>query len=449
MTRVLVIGLDCASPELVFGRLRGRLPHLSALMDGGVFGPLESTIPPITCPAWASLVTGLDPGELGLYGLRNRRDRSYAPLETVSSLKLEAPAVWDILGARGKRSIVVGVPPGYPPRPLPGWRVSCFLTPSAQAPHTYPPELGAELAGVAGELRFDVGEYRGSDTERIFRDIREMTHQHFAVLRHLVSTRDWDLAFGVYMGLDRLHHAALRFLDPDHPRHDPASPLRAEALAIYEEVDREIGALVRLVGDETAVLVVSDHGARPLLGGLCINQWLLREGYLRLLRKPDRIAAPRDVGVDWAATTAWAEGGYYARVFLNVAGREPEGRLPAGGLEQVKKALAARISALPGPDGQPLGNRVFLPEQCYRALRGVPPDLIVYPGDLAWRAVGTVGHTSIYVAPTHQGLDDANHAEHGIFLLRAPGQQRPVTRILDCAQLILDLALHDKNPPRT
>jgi predicted AlkP superfamily phosphohydrolase/phosphomutase len=70
--RVLVIGLDCAAPELVFTQWRDELPTLRRLMERGMWGRLKSCTPPITVPAWMSMMTSKDPGTLGIYGFRNR-----------------------------------------------------------------------------------------------------------------------------------------------------------------------------------------------------------------------------------------------------------------------------------------------------------------------------------------------------------------------------------------
>ena len=57
MTRVLVVGLDCAPPALVFDRLRRSMPSIASLMRRGAYGPLRSTLPPITVPAWACMIS--------------------------------------------------------------------------------------------------------------------------------------------------------------------------------------------------------------------------------------------------------------------------------------------------------------------------------------------------------------------------------------------------------
>ena len=75
-SRVLVVGLDCATPDHVFDRFLPGLPALRDLVASGQWGRLESTIPPLRVPAWAAMMSGKDPGVLGVYGFRNRRDYS-------------------------------------------------------------------------------------------------------------------------------------------------------------------------------------------------------------------------------------------------------------------------------------------------------------------------------------------------------------------------------------
>src|SRR5438034_7524776 len=128
--RVLVIGLDCGTPQLIFDRFRPHLPNISQVIDQGVHGDLASVIPAITVPAWASAMSSLDPGQLGIYGFRNRKDYSYEGLAITNSASVRADLAWEILSRAGKRLIIVAVPPGYPPKPVNGVLVSCFLTPT-------------------------------------------------------------------------------------------------------------------------------------------------------------------------------------------------------------------------------------------------------------------------------------------------------------------------------
>ena len=83
--RVLIIGWDCAAPELIFEAFKDDMPNTRRLMAEGIYGELESTIPPITVPAWMCMMTSRDPGELGVYGFRNRKDYSYDALTIANS----------------------------------------------------------------------------------------------------------------------------------------------------------------------------------------------------------------------------------------------------------------------------------------------------------------------------------------------------------------------------
>src|ERR1700726_1893766 len=93
--RLLVIGLDCATPELLFDRPDWKLPTLSGLMARGTYGTLRTVTPAITIPAWACMMTGKDPGELGIYGFRNRTDHSYTGLRLATSLSVKERSLWD------------------------------------------------------------------------------------------------------------------------------------------------------------------------------------------------------------------------------------------------------------------------------------------------------------------------------------------------------------------
>jgi predicted AlkP superfamily phosphohydrolase/phosphomutase len=107
------MGLDCAAPQVLFHH-RG-LNHIRALIERGCYGRLESVIPPITVPAWMSTSTSRDPGSLGVYGFRNRKDYSYHGLSMLNSSSIQQTAIWDVLGAKHKNVVVVGVPPSYSP----------------------------------------------------------------------------------------------------------------------------------------------------------------------------------------------------------------------------------------------------------------------------------------------------------------------------------------------
>jgi predicted AlkP superfamily phosphohydrolase/phosphomutase len=435
-SRALVIGLDCAPPQLVFERWKDDLPALRSLMERGRYGVLRSCDPPITVPAWACMTSSRSPGALGIYGFRNRRDHSYEGLTIADSRSVNAPRVWDVLSARGRSAIVIGVPPSYPVTALNGVMISCFLTPDTQrSQYTYPAELKQEIEGLVGSYMVDVDDFRTSDKERLLADIEEMTKKRFRVAEHLLETRPWDLFFMVEMGTDRMHHAFWRFFDSEHRLHEPGNRFEGAMLDYYRALDAKIDRLLRFADDDTAVLVVSDHGAKRIDGGICVNEWLRNEGYLVLAEEPAEPTPLRPEMVDWSRTTAWGEGGYYCRLSLNVEGREPRGTVPADEYEQVRTELKAKLEALGDERNRPIGTVAYRPEELYSQQNGIPPDLLVYFGELAWRSIGQVGTGSVHVLENDTGPDDANHAPEGLYLLAAegveagPGEERDLRDI--------------------
>jgi predicted AlkP superfamily phosphohydrolase/phosphomutase len=253
------------------------------------------------------------------------------------------------------------------------------------------------------------------------------------------------------MGIDRIHHGFWKYMDPEHPKYPGPSPLQDAIKDYYQYVDREIGEVLDLVDEDTLILVVSDHGAKRMDGGICVNEWLQREGYLRLKQTPTEVKRLEPEMVDWPQTRAWGDGGYYGRIFMNVKGREPQGVIEPADYERVRDKLKGQLEALTDHHGRPIGTRVFKPQEIYSECRGVPPDLIVYFGDLYWRSVGTVGGGEVHTFENDTGPDDANHAQQGMFILYDPrqylgGQKWEGLHLMDVAPLVLR-ALGVEVPP--
>ena len=417
--RVFVLGLDCATPQLLFERYRADLPTFSTLMEQGAWGRLRSSDPPITVPAWTCMLSGRDPGELGFYGFRNRADHSYDKLMLANSRAVKVPRAWDLASEAGLDVVVLGVPQTFPPTPVRGVMVASFLTPTKDSTFTYPPLVKWELDRIAGgDYVIDVEDFRTDDKSRLLEAIHTMTRRRFDVIRAWVDQKPWSLFCAVEMGPDRIHHGFWRYCNPDHRLYEPENPLESALLDYYRLLDEELARLLALLPADASLLIVSDHGARSMEGGVCVNEWLIREGLLKVKEYPEEVTPLRYDNVVWEETRAWGEGGYYGRVFLNVEGREPQGVIPQREQLAFRDKLAQKLREIPGPDGEPLGTVVHTPEELYREVNGVPPDLLVYFGDLAWRSVGSLGHGAIHTFSNDTGPDDANHDHHGIFIAR-------------------------------
>jgi predicted AlkP superfamily phosphohydrolase/phosphomutase len=422
VAKLVIIGLDCAAPELVFDQWLGDLPNLRRLVESGMYGPLKSTLPPITVPAWTAMMSSQDPGMLGFYGFRNRKSYGYEDLYFANAKYVKAKTLWNYMSRNRLRSLVFGVPQTYPPRPLNGMLVSSFLAPDKDIQFTYPDEVKAELDQAAdGDYMIDVEDFRTEKKDELLQAIYTMTERRFKAFRHFYKKDSYDFAIMVEMGIDRIHHGFWRYYDKSHRLYEAGNKYENVIHDYYVMVDEEIGRTLEILPADTSVMVVSDHGAKTMTGAICINEWLQREGYLTLKEQPKEQTRFKTSMVDWSRTKAWGEGGYYSRIFMNVEGREPEGIIPQDRFEAERDELKARLEAIEDEDGNCINTKAFKAEEVYRAVNKIPPDLIVYLGNLDWRSAGSVGMGSVYMYENDTGPDDANHAENGIFIWHVPG----------------------------
>jgi predicted AlkP superfamily phosphohydrolase/phosphomutase len=440
---MVIIGLDCAEPSLVFGDFLPRMPNVKKLMDGGIWGKMRSTDPPITVPAWTSMLTSKDPGELGVYGFRNRADYTYKGLYFANDDYIKEKRVWNYLARKRIESFALSVPQTYPPKPMRGILVGDFLTPDKNAVWTYPSEAAHEIDALAdGDYIIDVKDFRTDNKDWLVEQVYNMTERRFKVFREFVRRGDHQFCMMVEMGVDRLHHGFWRYHDKTHRLYEPGNKYEFVIRDYYQYLDARIGDILQVVDRDTAVMLVSDHGAKGMAGAICVNEWLMQKGYLAL-KQP--VTAPSKMKmdmIDWSQTYAWGEGGYYSRIFFNVKGREPEGIIEPADYPQFRDRIQRDFEAIDDETGKNIGTVVLRPEQIYRKVNNVPPDLIVYFGNLDWRSAGQIGTGAIHIFENDTGPDDANHAPHAMLVLTLPGGRKAQAlaeySIYDIAPTILD-----------
>jgi predicted AlkP superfamily phosphohydrolase/phosphomutase len=440
--RLIVIGLDSASPGYLFGRCRRVMPNVDRLLRHAVRAPLRTTDPPISVPAWPVMFTGVDPGTLGLYGFRHRVDHSYTKTRGPVSTDLPVPTLWSLLSQNHRRVCVIGMPLGYPPPPVNGVYISDFLTPAGAHDFTFPEPLAGEIERKYGSYVFDVT-FRAEERDQLYQDIVRMTQVRFAIAEDLYLREPWDV-FAIHeIGTDRLHHAYTKYFDPDHLGYVPGNRFEHCLNEYYRVVDQGIGRILAHRDERTSVCIVSDHGSMPMAGCFCVNQWLAEKGYLSLGPVPVRGTALDAAVVDWSRTRAWGAGGYYARIFFNLKGREKEGIVAPADLPALRKQLELDLATIRKPDGTPFKTRVLDPVEIYHNVQGEPPDMMVYFDDLRWRSAGTLGHPTNFLRENDIGPDDAVHAVEGVFVLAdssvAGELVLPTQEILDVTPTLLAL----------
>lgn len=441
----MVIGLDSAPPGLLFERFLPCMPTVQRLLREGAFGPLRSVVPPITVPAWACMTSGQDPGALGLYGFRNRATQDGRPtyaMKLSTARDIQAPFIWETLAQKGKKAVALFVPPLFPPRALSDQitgsleTVGCLLTPDARSSYAASyigdrmdtVSLSEELNARFGDYIPDVIRHPHEPDETLYARLCTMTKQHFSIARHMWLTRNPDFLMMVEIGLDRFHHQFFDQLDTYGHRY-------------YGLIDQCIQSLIEVMDENTAIMLVSDHGVKPLVGGFCVNQFLMDRKWLNLKDNvPERPFALKPEYIDWSRTRAWGEGGYYGRVFLNLRGRDPDGIVPPSEVATSLSKLKADFEDGPIPV-QCFSADDLIALKHYKRALGHPPDLQVFFDNLNYRAIGSIGATPHLVDRAHPEaskhpalyrLDGANHDWDGIvvFSKKLYGQQRLPTSIL-------------------
>ncbi|MFX1453342.1 MAG: alkaline phosphatase family protein [Promethearchaeota archaeon] len=440
--KLMIIGLDCATPKTLFEDFLNDCPNIKKMVTNGVYGKLRTCDPPITIPAWMVMSTGKKAGTLGLYGFRHRKSNSYDDFWIATSQKIKEPKVWDIIAKKGLKSCILGIPPTYPVQPINGWAVSGFITPDITSEYTYPPSLKEEIKNNIGKYILDAN-FRVEDKSILLNEIYEMTRVQFKTVKYLIQNKDWDYFKFVIIGLDRFHHAFWKYYDKDHPKYKEANIFENEMKKYYQYLDQEVGEILNLVDENTTTMIVSDHGAKAMKGLICINMALEKLGLLKFKIKPKPKTRLANAEIDWNNTYAWGWGGYYARIFLNIVGREPHGIIKKENYEAMRDKIIKSLKSLKDNNGKHMNTKVFKPEELFETINGDAPDLMVYFDDLNWRSAGTVGYDSMYLDENDTGPDDAVHDWFGVYIIFNPkkklGKNLGTKSILDIAPTSLNI----------
>ncbi|MBI4052763.1 MAG: alkaline phosphatase family protein [Candidatus Diapherotrites archaeon] len=427
--KVFVFGIDGAPPKLVFGEWKKHLPNISRLMEKGAYAKIRSTVPPSTIIAWNALASGRDPGELGVYSYTRFEPQSDGVRLVDSTLK-KKPQIWDILSEKGKKSVVLNVPLTFPVRKINGIMVSDFMTPGFKYDCVYPEEFKKEMLELLGgeEYVFDVAGFTGYkklDVDDLLNRTYKMTEMHFKLMEHCLKNKEWDFFMAVVIGTDRLNHMLWRFFDEKHVNFQGDSPYKNAVRDFYAFVDKKLGELLKLLPDNTSIIVSSDHGMERMDGRVNLNDWLRREGYLVLKKEFENETAEKPArlrlsGIDWQKTKAFAVGGYQGRIYLNRDRKAlgHKGILGKDECDWLGGELEKKLLAIRGGKGEKLDNKVFFAKDIYKnGFDDECPEMIVYFDNLVWGVNNDVGNKGLYSTSTTVGSDDAGHAPEGSFVI--------------------------------
>jgi predicted AlkP superfamily phosphohydrolase/phosphomutase len=277
--KILIIGLDGGTWKILDPAIKsGFMPFFEKLVKQGTKGVLLSTKPPITPAAWASFQMGIGPGGHGIIDF-GRWDEKREATSLVNSTFLKN-TLWDRAGKKGKKVGVVNVPLTFPPRPLNGYLITGFLTPSLESEFTYP-------ANLKDELLASLPEYEILSLGEIERVKKESKGPFLAKMRELISLRtkaaqfllrkdDFDLFMVHFQAVDILQHPLWPFLDPTHKSFDSRKQ-REIFKNFYSPLDK---AVEEVSQDFEIILILSDHGFQTHQKRFMLGNFLFQHGFI-------------------------------------------------------------------------------------------------------------------------------------------------------------------------
>lgn len=283
--KVLIIGLDGATLDCILPWVKeGKLPNIARLMEDGCYGKLKSTPEKISPAAWTSFATGLNPGKHGIHHFY-RLDLGTFQVKMNNATHRDGDPVWSYLSKAGKRVCVINVPATYPCDYVNGYMVSGWDAPSIQSEgFTHPPQLIHEIINKFKHypLTPSIKKYKRSQPDRVIKDIHRVLDLRASVSKYLLQKDDWDLFMTVFTATDEAQHHFWHLLDKNHSGFDPAQAAKYgnTILEVYQKCDTIIGDIIRLLGDDATIIIMSDHGAAAnSLGELYLPQWLQQIGF--------------------------------------------------------------------------------------------------------------------------------------------------------------------------
>ncbi len=470
--RVMIVGFDGATLDLIRPWAEaGLLPTFKRLMDESAWGELQSTIPPVTPAAWNTMATGLNPGKHGLFDFFRRIDGSYETTVVNTTHRHGAP-LWSLLSQAGYRVAVFNVPASYPPDRVNGTMVSGLLTPSGATDAAYPRELQSELKQAIPDFGFyPPGIFSKGQEARFVQDVLDWDAMTLRGTEFVMQRDDWDFLFTVFSGVDIMCHVMWKEMESKGTSVESQDPAVKQRLAnaiqsVYRQADGITAHLLQAAGEDTTVIVVSDHGFGLQENYVHLNAWLESQGYLKFKRTPFIFAkyiayrlgvTPlrvlefiRRLGlggqvkqaaggnrasldglikraflsfadVDWSRTLAYSAG-FGAPIFVNLKGREPQGIIsPGSEYDGLLDRLTADLRSLKNPrDGTPFVDKIYRGRDLFPGpYVAAAPDLLFEPRD--WRDQGYGLHDLasnrwIESSGDHSGT----HRMNGIVFARGP-----------------------------
>ena len=363
--KLVLIGLDGAAFRVLQPLIAaGVMPTLARFLREGASGTLLSTHPPVTCPAWPTMFTGVNPAKHGIFSFTCRGGRRRGP-HTASLLDVHAPTIWELLGNAGRRVGVMNVPITFPAQPVNGFMVSGFPAPDGLPEVVWPREEYAKMMHKLPEFAVNwpgLGERASTDSKKasLVKSTNALLRARIRAFEYFLDRHKVDFCFLVFEYTDKVQHWFYPLLDS--MANTSLAHENSKAFSLlqegYREVDAAIARLVERFGKKANYIIVSDHGFGPVDRVIYLNHLLEQHDLFTprrikaLIAKvasktglPFRVRSKLGLSQDepwhrldtWKSpltnfprTKAFAGHQYEQAVYINVVGRCPHGIVEAG-----------------------------------------------------------------------------------------------------------------------
>jgi predicted AlkP superfamily phosphohydrolase/phosphomutase len=395
--RACVIGLDGVPCSMVRRFVdAGVMPRLGEIGAAGALRDMTVSMPEISSVSWSTFMTGKNPGEHGIYGFTDLHPGTYTQsFPTFRELKTDT--IWDRLGEKKMRSVVINQPATYPARPVHGALVSGFVAVHLDK-SVFPARYLRTLRDLDYEVDLDAADLR-DDPPRLFKKLHQLLAVREKLMNMLWDEEKWNLMEVVVTGTDRLHHFLFdAYEDTAHPHHN-------DFLDYYRAIDAFVGRVYdRVQKDSNArgFYVLSDHGFCRTRHEVNVNRVLMDHGFL-VMNDP----AARDMDEISERATAFALDP--SRIYLHRRGRYPRGSVGESHVEGLLQEITAVFEGLEH-EGERVIRKVVRGRDVYSGPEsGNAPDLVLITTN-GFDLKGRLGADAVVTPRRMQGMhtwDDA------------------------------------------
>ena len=367
-----MIGLD-GFPWTLARRLieEGVMPNLGALAEEGDLVQMDSVYPTISGVAWSCFQTGKNPGKFGIYGFAELT--SGMDLFVPDTSHLRSRTIWEILADHGKKSICLGVPVTYPPRPVDGIMVGGFLSPSLEKA-VYPRSALPELIRLG--YRIDIDPVKARESLDYFKkENLEVLEGRIRTLFACWEKDWWDLLMVHFMDSDRVNHFMFKYSQTREGGFE--SENHRYFFDFYSRIDQMLGKVRSRLREDQTLIILSDHGFCPLKHEVQLNYWLADRGYLEFDHPP-----AHDLDFKAISPRSRAFSLVPGRVYLLREGVWGPGRLSPSQAEDLLGRIIEELREMAGPGGEKVCRKVFRREEVFSGpFLDTAPDIVIDPQD--------------------------------------------------------------------